>query len=98
MHYSHQSDFLSSVVPEFLYLIFLKIITKKKLEYQVKSQEDIIIDCNFDPQIENNISFEKKRVDVLLIKKAKFVFNDVDYPDFFIPLIVALKVFLPRTK
>src|SRR3990167_1552697 len=85
--FSHQSDFLSSVVPEFLYLIFLQIIKKNKLAYQVKSQEDVIIDCNFDPQIENSISFEKKRVDVLLIKTAKFVFNDVEYSDFFIPVI-----------
>ena len=86
--FSHQSDFISSVVPEFFYMLFKCINKDLELSYTAMSQKDIIIHCNFDPKIENGISFEKKRVDVVMAQESKFSFNDVDYPEFFIPILV----------
>nr|CAA74998.1 Bpu10I restriction endonuclease alpha subunit [Bacillus pumilus] len=85
--FSHQADFYSSVLPEFFNLLFRNLIKGLNEKIKVNSQKDIIIDCIFDPYNEGRVVFKKKRVDVAIILKNKFVFNNVEISDFAIPLV-----------
>jgi len=70
--FSHQSDFLSSLIPEYLYLTYNKWLTPKFDDIIITTQKDIIIDLSFLPYEDKQISFKEKRVDVAIVKKINF--------------------------
>jgi hypothetical protein len=85
--FRHQADFYSSVLPEFFNLLFRNITKNLNDKIHVNSQKDIIIDCIFDPYNEGRVVFKKKRVDVAIVLKSQFNFNDEEISDFAIPLV-----------
>ena len=42
--FSHQSDFLSSLLPEFLYLLYKKFVIPKFKGFVIETQKDLVID------------------------------------------------------
>ncbi|WP_159583131.1 Bpu10I family restriction endonuclease [Marinoscillum sp. 108] len=88
--FSHQSDFLSSLLPELLYLSYSKIIQSAHSDLEITTQKDIIIDLSFLPYNDSSITFKPKRVDVAIVKKLDVTIGG-EALDFSIP-IVALEV------
>lgn len=66
--FSHQSDFLSSLIPEFLYQLYLKFVIPKFPDMEITTQKDIVIDLSFLPYQELPMVVKPKRVDVAIIK------------------------------
>jgi len=83
--FCHQSDFLSSVIPELFYSIFQKWIAKEKPIFSVETQKQIIIECAFIPK--ERAIFKLKRVDVAVLLPCKLVVGKETINDFSIPLI-----------
>jgi len=67
--FSHQSDFLSSLIPEFLYKLYNRFVGVKYPDLELTTQKDIVIDLSFLPYFDNHLTFKPKRVDVAIIKK-----------------------------
>nr|WP_299071483.1 Bpu10I family restriction endonuclease [uncultured Allomuricauda sp.] len=67
--FSHQSDFLSSLIPEFLYKLYNRFVGVKYPDLELTTQKDIVIDLSFLPYSDNHLTFKPKRVDVAIIKK-----------------------------
>lgn len=88
--YRHQSDFISSVIPELLHRIFSKICKEFETDFKVSSQKDVIIDCTFDAFNNGRVNFKKKKMDVSITIPIKLNFNGIEY-DFAIP-VVAIEV------
>jgi len=85
--FSHQSDMISSVLPE----MFCQIFEKKKKalglkEINVSGQEDLKIDFQIKSSSDEPLSFKSKRVDVCIYKKAEMTFNGKKHK-IIIPLI-----------
>lgn len=85
--FSHQSDFSSSVIPEFFYVLFHSLVEKLNLKYEVSAQRDLVIECMFDGFEDGRLIPKKKRIDVSIYIPAKFELNSTKYDDFCIPLI-----------
>ena len=66
--FSHQSDFLSSLLPEFLYLLYKTFIIPKHPDLELSTQKNIIIDISFLPYDDVHATFKQKRVDVAITK------------------------------
>ncbi len=76
--FSHQSDFLSSLVPEFLYQLYLKFVVSKFPDLKITTQKDIVIDMSFLPYQELPMVFKPKRVDVAIIKTMPLKIDDTE--------------------
>lgn len=85
--YSHQSDFLSSLLPEFLYRMYKKFILNKYPDFSIETQKDLIIDLSFLPYNGSSVNFKSKRVDVAILKPCSFVVNNTALSGFNIPII-----------
>lgn len=85
--FSHQSDFLSSLLPEFFSILYSKIISQKFPNYFVDTQKDLIIDLSFLPYKSTPVSFKFKRVDVAILSHCDYNINGKSLLDFNIPLV-----------
>jgi hypothetical protein len=84
--FSHQSDFLSSLVPEFLYQLYSKFVISKYPDLEITTQKDIVIDMSFLPYQELPMVVKPKRVDVAIIKKMPLQIDDTEV-DFNITMV-----------
>ena len=89
--FSHQSDFLSSLLPEFLYILYTKFVISKYKGFIIETQKDLIIDLSFFPHFLPAIDFKYKRVDVAILKPCSLTVNGAITSDFHIA-IVAMEV------
>jgi len=85
--FSHQSDFLSSLVPEFLFLLYSKFITTRFPDLQVRTQRDIIIDMSFLSHQDSPGVLKSKRVDVAIVKPTPLLINEERIDDFNITIV-----------
>ena len=88
--FSHQSDFISSLVPELLCVILRKILNDRK-EFQhlrVVAQKDIVIECNFDTSDGGRLIEKRKRMDVAILSPGQLKFNETAI-DMYIPAFCA---------
>lgn len=76
--FSHQADFVSSIIPEMLCMLFGHIISACGAELEVSAQKDLTIECIFDISSGGTIRFKNKRVDVAVVKPSLLVFNGID--------------------
>jgi len=88
--FSHQSDFISSLIPELLCVILRKVLSgRKELQHlRVVAQKDIIIECNFDTSEAGRLIEKRKRMDVAILSPGKLTFNEKSI-DLFIPAFCA---------
>jgi hypothetical protein len=85
--FSHQSDFLSSLLPEFLYLLYNKFVIPKFKGFVIETQKDLVIDLSFLPYSTSAVNFKSKRVDVAILKPCLFAVNKQKLKDFHIAMI-----------
>lgn len=85
--FSHQSDFLSSLLPEFLYLLYNKFVIDKFKGFVIETQKDLVIDLSFLPYSTSAVNFKSKRVDVAILKPCLFAVNKQKLNDFHIAMI-----------
>jgi hypothetical protein len=85
--FSHQSDFLSSLLPEFLYLLYNKFVISKFKGFVIETQKDLVIDLSFLPYSTSAVNFKSKRVDVAILKPCLFSVNKQKLNDFHIAMI-----------
>lgn len=76
--FSHQADFISSIIPEMLCMLFRHIISAHGATLEVSAQKDLTIECIFDISNGGTIRFKNKRVDVAVVKPCQLVFNETD--------------------
>ena len=86
--FAHQSDFKSSVIPEFFLLLIRKMVSPPIF---ATGQKDCVYSCVFVPYNEEQLLFKKKYLDICVYHSGTISFNNTEYPDFFIP-IVAIEV------
>lgn len=89
--FSHQSDFLSSIVPELICSLVKPICKKyqrKDSNLFISAQRDIIIECNFDVCVSGNIILKRKRMDIAILLPLNLKIDD-ELIDFSIPLLCA---------
>lgn len=85
--FSHQSDFLSSLLPEFLYFLYSKFVLTKYKEFVIETQKDLIIDLSFFPHFSPAIDFKFKRVDVAILQACPLTVNNKIIDGFYIAII-----------
>ncbi len=85
--FSHQSDFCSSVIPEFFYVLFSNLVKKVCSKCEVSAQRDLIVECMFDSTEGGRAIFKRKIVDTTIYLPAKFEFSGKIQNDFCIPLL-----------
>jgi hypothetical protein len=85
--FSHQSDFLSSLLPEFLYMLYDKFVISIYKDFIIETQKDLVIDLSFLPHSTSAINFKSKRVDVAILKPCLFSVNKEKLSDFNIALV-----------
>ncbi len=76
--FSHQADFISSIIPEMLCMLFGHIISTHGAALEVSAQKDLTIECIFDISSGGTIRFKNKRVYVAVVKPCQLVFNGID--------------------
>lgn len=88
--FSHQSDFVSSLLPELLCTLFRCVIREMPNSggLIVTAQKDIVIECNFDVASGGRIIEKRKRMDVAVLAPGTLSFRDVGI-DFWIPAVCA---------
>lgn len=88
--FSHQSDFISSVLPELLCILLRRIVSALPEDRGliVTAQKDIAIECNFDIAAGGRIVVKRKRMDVAILAPGTLSFRDVNI-DFWIPALCA---------
>jgi len=88
--FSHQSDFISSLLPELLCVVLRRIINEIPNHggLIVTSQKDIVIECNFDVSSGGRIIDKKKRMDVAVLMPGFLQFKETKL-DFGIPAFCA---------
>lgn len=88
--FKHQSDFVSSVIPEAICTVFHNAILRKQFQKQshllVSTQKDLAIECSFSPSNGGSIHYKNKQVDVAVVKECCLSFNGCD-STFLLPLI-----------
>lgn len=86
--FSHQSDFVSSLLPELLCVLFRRVVGDLRLGaiIAVTSQKDIVIECNFDCASGGRIIEKRKRMDVAIIAPGTLKFRDTEV-EFGIPAV-----------
>jgi len=75
--FPHQSDFISSLIPELL-CVLLRRVLNQRVEFghlKVVAQKDIMIECNFDTSEGGRIIEKKKRMDVAILSPGNLTFN-----------------------
>lgn len=90
-HFSHQSDFKSSIIPEYLYLLVKKIVSESGLSLLPAAQRQIVIECQFVPFEDEHLALKLKRVDVAILKECPLNAGGQEIKDFAIP-VVAMEV------
>ncbi|SDA14863.1 Bpu10I restriction endonuclease [Nitrosospira sp. Nsp18] len=89
--FSHQSDFLSSLLPELICVLFRRVIAELENPFGaliVNAQKDMIIECNFDVAGGGRMVVKRKRMDVAIVTPSVVTFNGCDL-DFAIPCVCA---------
>lgn len=76
--FSHQTDFISSIIPEMFCMLFGHIISAHEAPLEVSAQKDLTIECIFDISNGGTIRFKNKRVDVAVVKPCQLVFSGTD--------------------
>lgn len=74
--FSHQSDFKSSIIPEFVCIIFEQIIRRKNLNLKSNGQNDIVIDLIFSHINGGQVFPKHKRVDAALLAPFSLSCNE----------------------
>ena len=84
--FSHQTDFVSSIIPEMLCTIFRTVIESYNANLEVSAQKDLSIECTFNASSGGTINLKNKRVDVAVVEQCMLSLNDhfIDLP---IPLL-----------
>ena len=85
--FSHQSDFKSSVIPEFICNLFSQVVKVDGFKLIVEAQKDVIIDFVFSHQNQGSIFPKNKRVDSAVLLPSSLVFNNGAIERFSIPVI-----------
>ena len=85
--FSHQSDFLSSLLPEFFYRMYMKFIISRHGNLIIETQKDLTIDLSFLPYKKTSVNFKSKRVDVAILKPCELILDKKNIGEFNIPLI-----------
>lgn len=85
--FPHQSDFKSSVIPEFFFIVYKKLICALDMPFVAISQKDIAIELTFDSN--GNIVPKKKRMDMAVLKECTLMCNGITFDDFYIPIVAA---------
>lgn len=75
--FSHQADFVSSIIPEMFCTIFTQVISASEWGLEVSAQKDLAIECVFDTTGGGTMHLKNKRVDVAVVKQYPLIFNDV---------------------
>lgn len=88
--FSHQSDFISSVLPELLCILLRRVVSELPEDRGliVTAQKDIAIECNFDIADGGRIIVKRKRMDVAILSPGTLSFRD-DNIDFGVPALCA---------
>ena len=60
--FSHQADFISSVIPEMLCVLFNHVISAHRAALEVSAQKDLTIECIFDISSGGTIRFKKHQI------------------------------------
>ncbi|GMO94239.1 Bpu10I family restriction endonuclease [Bradyrhizobium sp. TM239] len=84
-----QSDFKTSVIPDFFLRIFHKYIETNKLPFAASGQTDLAIEIAFDLKRPGVIVPRMQRVDIAVVKKIKLTADDTQLAGFCIPLFAA---------
>ncbi len=86
--FKSQSDFLTSVIPEFFIRLFAILLDFRGIKnMSACGQRDIPIDMSFDPRSENLYVPRTQRVDIAIVRRASFVVDDREVDEFFIPIV-----------
>jgi len=85
--FSHQSDLKSSVVPEFLYLLFKRLVSSLSLNLEVAAQKQIVIESLFTPRREEPVAQKFKRVDVAILRSCALTIDEALVEDFAMPVV-----------
>jgi hypothetical protein len=89
--FSHQSDFLSSILPEVFCVLLRRIVATRvptEASLSVSGQSDVIIECNFDVAGGGRLIEKRKRMDVAVLAGGSLVFNERSI-DLSVPAICA---------
>lgn len=86
--FTHQSDFLSSVIPEMLLGLFNRLVSVAGKPYVVRSQDNVIIEVNIDAVAGGRLVLKKKRVDCGIFLPVDMSFRGELQKDFRIPIVV----------
>ena len=87
--FSHQSDLISSVVPELFYYLFKKYVIQNNPDMTVDAQKNIIIDVEFVPTKSKVMSLKRKRVDIAILMPCSLVINNEEVSNFSLPVLAA---------
>jgi hypothetical protein len=85
--FSHQSDFKSSVIPEFLYLMFKRLVAGLSLNLEVAAQKHIVIESMFIPRSGEPVTPKFKRVDVAILRPCSLSVDKMLVQDFAMPVV-----------
>lgn len=88
--FSHQSDFVSSLLPELLCTLLRRVVSELSDANGliVTAQKDIVIECNFDLASGGRIIEKRKRMDVAVLSSGVLSFRGKSI-DFGIPAFCA---------
>lgn len=73
--FSHQSDLISSVIPEFFCQLYKIKLLENKKNYNVSGQENLKIDFQLQHNKDKQILFKEKRVDVAVFENVNLDLN-----------------------
>ncbi len=85
--FKHQSDFISSVIPEYVCCIFKKLSQEYSTQLQVGSQKNLMVEMVFSPHNGGIFLPKYKKVDAAIILKTDLTVSGKPIDDFGIPLI-----------
>jgi hypothetical protein len=84
-----QSDFKTSVIPDFFLRVFASLIQARALPLSVVGQREIPIRLSFDPKRKGFLVPHLQRVDMAIVLFAELSVNKVEHEGFCIPLFAA---------
>lgn len=87
--FSHQSDLISSVVPEYICCIFLRLTETLGVPLDVRGQTDLIIELYFSPVGRGKLQPRFKRVDSAILVPVQLRFRGNIVSQFAIPVVAA---------
>ena len=89
--FAHQSDFISSVIPEYICCILHRVVKASHPSLLVEGQRDLLIELQFSPVSHGRLHPKLKRVDAAISMPVNLKFQGDDVNQFVIP-IVAVEV------